>query len=406
VVTNTVNAGVTPAMLVENGYPSFTPPPFISSTFDNFSGTSWTPRSSGLPGVINDYTLSVQRQLPHGLLFDISYVGNVGAHLGSDLANPNQIPLSYVNQYGTNTLSSLLSSPAGIASGVAAPFPNFVSALKSSATVAQALKKYPQYTGITVVKQNTGHSSYNSLQARLQHQFRDGFSLLTSFTYAKQMSNAEDEIGQFNDGPQDAYSLQGEYANALTQPPLTLTISYNYELPFGYQRKFLNHGIMASAFGGWGFSGIHHYQSGTSMFETSVTNNLQIGSDILRPNFVPGQPEKAHWNGKFNPYTDVYINPDAFTAPPPGTFGNVPRNLPLRSFAYLDEDLSVRKNFHVWESLNMQLRSDWFNAFNRTSFASIFTGTGNPGVPNSGFGVVPSQGNLPRTIQFALKAIF
>jgi hypothetical protein len=54
----------------------------------------------------------------------------------------------------------------------------------------------------------------------------------------------------------------------------------------------------------------------------------------------------------------------------------------------------------------MQLRSDWFNAFNRTSFASIFTGTGNPGVPNSGFGVVPSQGNLPRTIQFALKAIF
>ncbi len=44
VVTNTVNAGVTPAMLVENGYPTFTPPPFISSTYDNFSGTSWTPR--------------------------------------------------------------------------------------------------------------------------------------------------------------------------------------------------------------------------------------------------------------------------------------------------------------------------------------------------------------------------
>jgi hypothetical protein len=406
VVTSTVNAGATPAMLVENGYPKFTPPPFISSTFDNFSGTSWTPKSSGLPGVINDYTLNVQRQLPHNLLLDIAFVGNTGTHLGSRLLNPNQLPLSDVTTYGSNALASVLSSPAGKASGVSAPFPNFGAGLGSSATVGQALKMYPQYTGITVVKENRGHSSYNSAQVRLQHQFRNGFSLLTSFTYAKQMSNAEDEIGQFNDGPQDAYSLQGEYANALDQPPLTLTISYNYELPFGYQRKFLNHGIAASLFGGWGVSGVQHYQSGVSMFQTSVTNNLQIGSDILRPNFVPGQPEKSHWSGKFNPYTDTYINPNAFTAPPPGTFGNVPRNLPLRSFAYLDEDLSLRKNFHVWESLNMQLRSDWFNAFNRTSFASIFTGTGNPGVLNSGFGVVPSQGNQPRTIQLAVKVLF
>src|SRR3984885_13944876 len=124
VVTNTVNNGVTPAMLVENGYPAFTPPPFISSTFDNFSGTSWTQRSSGLPGIINDYTLNVQRQLP-GFVLDAAYVGNVGTHPGSGLQNPNQIPISDVAKYGANTLSSLLSSPAGMASGVPAPFPNF-----------------------------------------------------------------------------------------------------------------------------------------------------------------------------------------------------------------------------------------------------------------------------------------
>ena len=153
----------------------------------------------------------------------MAYVGNVGAHLGSRLTNPNQIPIGYVAQYGASTLKSLLSSPAGIASGVAAPFPNFSTALGSAATVAQALKKYPQYTGITVVKQNDGHSTYNALQARLQRQFSNGFSMLASFTYAKQMSNAEDEIGQFNDGPQDTYSLGGEYVNALTQPPLTLS---------------------------------------------------------------------------------------------------------------------------------------------------------------------------------------
>lgn len=402
VVTNTVNNGITPAMLVENGYPSFTPPPFVSPTFDNFSGTSWTPKSTGLPGIINDYTLNVQHQLPGGLLFDIGYVGNTGTHLGSRLRNPNQLPLSDLSLYGANTLKS----PYNPASGIPLPFPNFIADLGGAATGAQALKKYPQYTGITVVKQNDGHSHYDSLQARLQRHFQNGFSLLTSFTYAKQMSNAEDEIGQFNDGPQDAYSLGGEYSNAMDQPPLTLTVSYNYELPFGYRRKFLSHGIAASLLGGWAVSGVHHYQSGVSMFETSITNTLPIGSSILRPNYVPGQPQKAHWSGKFNPAQDVYINPAAFTVPAPGTFGNVPRTLPLRSFAYYNEDLSARKDFHIWESMKVQFRSDWFNAFNRTDFATVFTGTNNPQDPNSGFGSVPAQGNQPRTIQFALKMLF
>jgi hypothetical protein len=142
------------------------------------------------------------------------------------------------------------------------------------------------------------------------------------------------------------------------------------------------------------------------MFEVQMTNTLPIGNDALRPNWVPGQPQKAHWTGKFNPATDLYINPAAFSTPPPGQFGNVPRNLPLRSFGDYDEDLSARKNFHIWESMNMQFRSDWFNAFNRTNFATVSTGVNNPQVPNSGFGEIGSQGNQPRTIQFALKMLF
>ncbi|MGB6689110.1 MAG: carboxypeptidase-like regulatory domain-containing protein [Terracidiphilus sp.] len=402
VQTTSPNNGITPAMLVQNGYPKFTPPPFISPTYDNFSGTNWTPKNSGLPGVINDFTLDIQHQLPGGLLLDIGYIGNTAQHIASALVNPEQLPISDIAKYG----NAVLGSPYSASTGIPLPFANFVADLGGNATNAQALKEFPQYTGINDQKQNTGHSSYNSLQARLQRHFQSGFSLLTSFTYAKQMTNAEVVVGPFNDGPQDAYSHIGEYSNAFDQPPLTLTISYNYDLPFGYQRKFLNHGILASLAGGWGVAGIHHYQSGVSMFETYVTNTLNIGNDDLRPDFVPGVPEKAHWTGKFNPATDLYINPAAFTAPPPNQFGNVPRNLPLRSFAYYDEDLSVRKDFHVWESAKMQFRSDWFNAFNRTDFASIFTGASNPQQANSGFGQVPSQGNVPRTIQFSLKAYF
>jgi hypothetical protein len=396
------NNGVTPAFTTAGGYPKFTPPPFISSTFDNFSGTTWIPKNSGIPGVINDYTLSIQRQLPKGFLLDVSYVGNTAQHLATRLDNPDQLPISDQVQYGAS-LTALLDSAAGIATGVAAPFPNFSADLGNNATVAQALRKFPQYTGINEIKQTNGHSSYNSLQARLQRQFHNGLSVLTSFTYAKQMSTAEDEISQFNDGPQDTYGRQGEYTTALDQPPLNLTVTYDYQLPIGYQKRWLNHGIAATMLGGWAVAGIHHYQSGTALFETSTGNDLSIFNNRLRPDYVPGVPEKAHWTGKFNPRIDAYINAAAFTKPAANSFGNASRDLPLRSTAYLDEDLSARKNFHIWESMNMQFRTDFFNAFNRSQLVDIFTDT-SVGDPN--FGHDGHQGNQPRTIQMALKLLF
>jgi hypothetical protein len=396
------NNGTTPAFTTAGGYPTFTPPPFVNSTFDNFSGTTWVPKNSGLPGVINDFTLSIQRQLPKGFLLDVSYVGNTAQHIASGLDNPEQLPISDQIQYGAS-LTALLNSPAGIATGVAAPFPNFSADLGSSATVGQALRKYPQYTGVNEIKQNNGHSSYNSLQARLQRQFHDGLSVLTSFTWAKQMSTAEDELSQFNDGPQDTYGRQGEYTTALDQPPLNLTVTYDYQLPIGYEKKWLNHGIAATLVGGWAVAGIHHYQSGTALFETSAGNNLSIFNDILRPNYVPGVSEKASWSGKFNPHIDAYINAAAFTAPAPNAFGNVSRDLPLRGMAYLDEDLSARKDFHIYKSSALQFRTDFFNAFNRAQLIDVFTNTS---VGSTGFGTDGHQGNQPRTIQFSLKALF
>jgi len=392
----------TPAFTTAGGYPKFTPPPFINSTFDNFSGTTWVPKGTGLPGVINDWTLSIQRQLPKGFLLDVSYVGNTAQHIASGLDNPEQLPISDQIQYGA-ALNAQLNSVAGIATGVQAPFPDFIADLGGNATVGQALRRFPQYTGINEIKQNNGHSNYNSLQARLQRQFHDGLSVLTSFTWAKQMSTAEDELSQFNDGPQDTYGRQGEYTVALDQPPLNLTVTYDYQLPIGYEKKWLNHGIAATLLGGWAVAGIHHYQSGTALFETSTGSNLSIFNDILRPNYVPGVPEKAHWSGKFNPHIDAYINSAAFTAPAPNSFGNVSRDLPLRGTAYLDEDLSARKDFHIYKESSLQFRSDFFNAFNRSQLIDIFTNTS---WGTTGFGTDAHQGNQPRTIQFSLKALF
>ena len=71
--------------------------------------------------------------------------------------------------------------------------------------------------------------------------------------------------------------------------------------------------------------------------------------------------------------------------------------------AYLDEDLSARKDFHIYESSSLQFRTDFFNAFNRSQLIDIFTNTS---VGTTGFGSDAHQGNLPRTIQLALKLLF
>jgi hypothetical protein len=401
--TPSPNNGTTPAFTTVSGYPAFTPPPFVSSSYDNFIGTTWVPKGTGLPGIINDFTLSIQRQLPKGFLLDVSYVGNTAQHLASGLDNPEQLPLSDQIQYGAAALNLQLNSVGGMATGVAAPFPNFSADLGTSATVGQALRRFPQYTGINEIKQTGGHSAYDSLQARLQRQFHNGLSVLTSFTWAKQMTTAEDEISQFNDGPQDTYGRQGEYTTALDQPPLNLTVTYDYQLPIGYEKKWLNHGIAATVLGGWAVAGIHHYQSGTALFDLSAGNDLNIFNDYLRPNYVPGVSEKASWSGKFNPHLDAYINAAAFVQPAPNTFGNASREIPLRGTAYLDEDLSARKDFHIYKSAAFQFRTDFFNAFNRSQLIDIFT---NHSFGSVGFGTDAHQGNLPRTIQFSLKAIF
>ena len=51
--------------------------------------------------------------------------------------------------------------------------------------------------------------------------------------------------------------------------------------------------------------------------------------------------------------------------------------------------------------MNLQFRSEFFNVFNRVRF-------GNPGLTfgNPQFGVITSQVNAPRLIQFALKLLY
>jgi hypothetical protein len=393
----TTNLGVTPAFYIQNGFPAFTKPPFIDPTLDNNGSINWLQPQDGTTALVSDWSLDVQRELPKGFLLDVGYVGNSGHHLGSSLLNVNQVDPRYLS-LGT-ALNAPLSSPAGQATGVPLPYAGF------TGTVAQALRPYPQYVSLSQLMQTAGKSHYNSLQIKLQRQFFQGLSVLTSYTYAKLMTNADSQHGWYTPGggSQNAFNLGQEFTVATILPPQVLNVTYVYEFPVGKGKRFLNNSKAADLIlGGWSISGIQRYQSGNPL-QVRLSNTLPLFTSNLYPNIVSGQNLRAPWSGRFDPATDAYLNAGAFSTPAPFTFGTASRTLPVRGFSYYNEDISLQKRFRIKESTAFEIGADMFNTFNRVTFGS--PDNLNPGT-NLNFGHIGSQANAPRSIQFRARVTF
>ena len=99
---------------------------------------------------------------------------------------------------------------------------------------------------------------------------------------------------------------------------------------------------------------------------------------------------------------DRFFDTSRFTQPAPFTFGNVARTLPdVRGPRVGNLDLSLFKNFALWEGFRLQFRAEAFNLTNTPVFALPGTAFG-----SANFGVINSQANLPRQIQLALRLDF
>jgi hypothetical protein len=131
-----------------------------------------------------------------------------------------------------------------------------------------------------------------------------------------------------------------------------------------------------------------------------------------RPNLVPGiNPVNSNWAS--GPDSIGYLNGNAFTDPPLGTFGNLGRNA-IYGPKYWNVDFSLSKSTALTERVNLQLRAELFNIFNHPNFAlpNFFVSPGSPAQglitqtpdqaqTNPGLG-----GGGPRVIQLAAKFVF
>jgi hypothetical protein len=402
---NTTNNGITPAFYFGSSpaFPAFNKPPFLDPSLDNGNNINYIQPADGTPPRVYFWNMDVQRKLPGNLLLDVGYVGNYATHTSSTLQNLDQLDPKYLSL--GNVLLQPLTPALSTQYNVPIPWTCTASSAPDctpfTGTVGQALRPYPQYNYIGQPMQTSGWSHYNALQVKLQRQFSAGISLFVSYTYASLLTTGESQHQYLdaNGGSQNSFDYSKELSPSASEPPQILNIAYVYALPFGRGKKFGPHsGAGDAILGGWRISAIQRYQSGTPFnIDMPESPDVLINYE-LHPNRVAGQPIKNQWQGKFNPYTDLYLNPLAFSQPAPFTLGNVGRTISQRGFAWYNEDVTLAKEFKFAERFDFTFQASAFNIFNRTLWGGLDTfGPGS----NSDYGHINGQGNTARVLQLA-----
>jgi carboxypeptidase family protein len=344
-----------------------------------------------LRDTVTPYTMqwnfNVQRQLPGDSLLQVGYVGNRGLQLqrntesGFDIdqVNPQYLSLGpRLNQLVDNPFYGVVNN------GVLAA---------RQVSQAQLLRPYPQYTSVVPLYSSGASSTYHGLQTRFTKRYSRGLQLDGSYTWSKVLDNGGADH-------QDSYNILADRAVTSYDVSHRFVVSYIYELPFGRGRRFGSSAspIVSAVLGGWQVNGITTVQSGTPL-RITANNTSGLSNPTERANTNGNSPIlQGDVHDRLNRYFDTSV----FTQPAAFTLGNTAAYYGnLRSHYQNNTDLSLFKQFTPRERLRIQFRAEAFNVFNRVQF-----GSPNTSVNSTSFGVITSQANTPRDIQFGLKVLF
>ncbi len=426
-----------PAFSLDSGFPAFAPPPNLNPGLFNGQQISanYIESSQGRPPALYQFDLGIEQQLSQNTLFSLGYLGMVGTHLSSNLQGPNNIPVSAF-AYGNQLTASVTNNTVG----VNPPFAGFTTLWKGG-QVQQALRPFPQYLKINAgcCVENLGHSSYNALLASVQRRFQNGLSYIVSYTWAKNLNDAGYTQSSGNDfgiqSIQNPLNLKGEKAVDMQDLPQQFVFNFLYDLPFGPNKRFLNHSNFVTTFllGGWELGGVERYESGTPV-SFGCASSIPGWDNCIRFSLT-GNPIKsqAARNGSVNPLaiTGGLANPAvnslwngatfgaqssanqtqpafydqnnaAFRGSGPYHFGNAPRvDGAVRMNPYFNEDFSLMKTVPIHEALSFMLKVESFNTFNRHAWALPDE---NPNDPL--FGVPTTTMTGPRFMQITSRIYF
>lgn len=428
--TSPAGASVNPAFYLDGGVPqNFTPPPFISASFDNGAdpraangnGSGYRPVDANRRPYASQWNLTFERQLPADIALTVAYVGSKGTRLTSSL-NPVNVLNPFAGnikalEANTTPLDPSCVTPKPVPGancgytpelnakfvpggpttlfGVSVPYAGWVQDLNKGGvcapTVAQALLPFPQFCGqLLGLNEGHGNSIYNSFQVKAEKHYRHGLYMLVAYTYSKLNSNASDnpqQLGGSWNATQGVISpFEQRRASSLSSDdvPQILSAAFVYDLPFGKGQKYANQGGAVNGIvGGWQISPIIHLQSGTPMWFRS--SNCQVVPQFRQNclvGTVSGMDPFLQDVNSYNPSKGPLLNPAAFESPNlfciagtapscTGVFGYTgtgPRISDLRGPQGKNVDFSITKNTRIGERGNFQIRFAFFNFFNQHYF--------------------------------------
>ncbi len=339
---------------------------------------------------------------------DTPTVASWSLHIEQQIAPNTSLTLGYIGSHGYNQiLSADLNEPA--------------------ATVVNGRIYYPTTVKVNPAVANTtswisqGYSNYNGLVVDLRHSLARGLQIRGNYTFAKNLDNgsAWNTSVSANTPAFVSYPANPslDYGPAATDIRHVIAINGTYDLPLGAGHIVgANLSSIANrAVSGWTVSSIVTLQSGFP-FSPQLGYNPTGSGDTrnpVRPDINP------NFHGNLYPRTpQQFFNPAAFLAPAYGTVGNLGRDT-LTGPGLANADISLLKVTQISERVRAQFRAEFFNAFNRTNFA-----TPNPVVFSSGptqgatanqtaavvasptAGVITATATTSRQIQFGLKLLF
>lgn len=317
---------------------------------------------------VEQWGLSVQRELPADFVGTLAYVGSHGVYL---------LTLSAVNVVDPATGTR--------------PYQNF---------------------GQVSWRGNKDTSSYQGFSAAVKRSFSRGLLFSANYMWSHEIDDGSNGSG---DGdslvPQNVACPACERASGIWDARHVLNANTVYQLPFGPGRSYLNQpGILSSIARGWELSSVALARTGfpVNVLVNRSSSTVPDGNSTdQRPDLVPNvslTPPAGKRIGE-------WINPAAFAVPAAGTFGNAPRNIARGPGAW-QIDLGVARSISFSERARLEFRSEFFNVFNHPQYGLPQGTFGVPGfgsitqTVNTTTPVSPVGSGTPREIQFALRIAF
>lgn len=345
---------------------------------------------------VYDYSFSLQQELAHSLVGEVTYVGS-SAHGLTSLVDENPTIL------GTNT--RLLNAEYGL-------------------TASNGFSYLDTF-------ENVANQEYNALEASLTRRFADWRGVgSTLFTLAYTWSHSIDDASGFRERNSQVpyYDESGFRADSDQDLRQRLAFSAEWDIPFD---RWLGRGPKLLT-QGWALYPIFSWRTGFPLdvnagFQQDPNDPGPSGAgdaNIVRANlttssvqiFNPMQPQTI--NGVTANY---WFNPNDIAVPPgdgsphaqgQGTYGTLPRNS-FRGPGQTNLDLALAKTFAFGERWKAEFRVEAFNVLNHTEFINPGCSVGVNDVPSCSF-VTAGLGNLgqitgtydPRLLQLGLRVSF